>query len=198
MKKLYIIIAGAVLAVAGLIWTVKSCGNDDSAGISSRIHLLKEETIPIRFKLYTKQGSGLMLAGKLFDLDGNAVGRFETPFINNNGPISIHVTDVDINGRHISFPNLITYGEGASEIDLTQYYYSNGFPQVYNSSIIDSVLKVEIGRIFDLIISGKNNKVENQYGSITYLSSDIEHPREGVNYEFHVSSNGKIYYLKAN
>lgn len=198
MKKIYLIIAGALVAAAGIFWTLKSCGHPQTSDISTRIHLLKEETVPLRFKLYTNTGKELMLAGKLFDLDGNMVGRFETPFINSNGPISVHLTDVDISGRHITFPNSISFGDSAGEIDLMQYYSNNGFPDVYNSSIIDSVLKMEIGRIFGLISDGKDQKVESRYGKVNYLSSDIEHPREGVNYEFHVSSNGKIYYLKAN
>lgn len=195
-KSNNIFIVGAVLAALAVIWGLVSC-NSGKQDITSRIHLLKEETVPLRFKLFSQQNSSMVLAGKFFDLDGNSVGRFETPY-SNNGPISVHFTDVDVKGCHIIFPNSISFGDANYEIDICQYYEENGFPNVYKSMILDSVLRVEIGNIFTLLSNGKENKVEKQYGTVTFLSSDIEHPREGVNYEFHITTEGKIFNLKTN
>lgn len=183
-----------IAAVFIYVFVLKPMMDHRGVHIMDKIHLLKEETVPLRIKIVSHADGEMVLVGKFYDLDGRAVGRFETPF-NNNGPISLHFVDVDIDNHHIIFPESMSLSDGASEIDLHQYYSTDGVPHIYDSELMDPLLIDEISRIFSMLREGRDDQVENLYGKVCNLNTFINHPCERVNYEVQTTSSGKVFFI---
>ncbi len=188
-----IYIASGVLVAAGVVALVMALRRPEVPDISGKLHLIKDETVCLRFKVIYGQSSDMLLAGKFFDLDGNVVGRFEKPY-SNDGPIGVQFADVDLKGRHVIFPQTLIIGD--KEITLPEYYASNGFPQVYNSILLDSTLRAGIGCMFGMLMEGNENGVSDCYGNVSTITNQTDLPSEGSSYEWHVTSGGKVYFLK--
>jgi len=192
VKKIIYIASGAVL-VAGIAWLLLALRKPSHPDISAKLHLIKDETICLRFKVIYDSDNDMILAGKFFDLDGKVVGRFEKPY-SNDGPIGVNFADVDIKGHHVVFPQALIIGD--KEITLPEFYTSNGFPQVYNSTLLDSTLRAGIGCIFGMLQAGNESGITGSYGTVNMITNQTDLPTEGNSYEWHITSEGKVYFLK--
>ncbi|MBR4265717.1 MAG: hypothetical protein IKQ46_06645 [Bacteroidales bacterium] len=195
-KKIIIASVALVVLIVGIICyflILKPYLIENEVHIAEKIHLLKEETIPIRYKIVSRP-DGEIIAAKFFDLDGKVVGRFETAY--NDGDILLEFTNIDINLHHIFLPakmKFIKNGE-VNSIELTDYYIRDNYPQIYNSTMIDPILKKEIGKISTLLRESKEETVAKKYGGITVSRVSLTHPCEGVMYELKITTNGDISY----
>ncbi len=192
VKNIIYIASGVVLA-AGILWLILALRKPGNPDISAKLHLIKDETVCLRFKVIYDSDNDMLLAGKFFDLDGKVVGRFEKPY-NSDGPIGVHFADVDIKGHHVVFPQTLIVGD--KEIVLPEYYSKNGFPMVYNSTLLDSTLRAGIGCIFGMLQDGNESGIAKSYGNVNMITNQTDLPSEGSSYEWHVTSGGKVYFLK--
>jgi len=186
MKKKVLMIAAAVW-VAVLTAFTFGCSNAGSNenSLKGKIHLLKNESVALKIKIVPYEGGQRYVTAKFFDLDGMFVGRFEREY--NGGDILITMGDINVGGRHVVFPQKMVYGENNSTvIPLTEYYAKEGYPKIYVSRNIDTVLRHEIGKLYSVYSKGDIKFVEEQYGEVSSDSIVLKNPQDRVLYEFKV------------
>jgi len=177
--------AAIILITIAAIWIFKS---DFEPKLKQKIHLLKAETIPLRFKIISKQDGKMLIAAKFFNLDGMDAGRFETNY--KDGEIKFHYVKINIEGRNIFLPEEMETSTG--KIALEKYYFKDDFPQTYTSRLIDTVLKKELEYMFKILKKEKTEVFEKYYGQISYGSVSLTFPWERTTYGLKTDINGEI------
>ena len=206
-KKRKIVIASAALAgvlvlFLGYWFWFRPFQEKKSVKITEKIHLLKETIVPLRFKIVSYDGNVTRLAVKLFDLDNKITGRFESN-ISNGSDIGFAFSDIEIEKKHIIFPVEMRFTDSTGNlktVDLKEHYFTKeGYPGTYNSELIDSVLKTEIGKLSALYLVNDMQKIEKRYHSVfTTIKQTLKQPSERTPYEMVIKSNGEIFFKKMN
>ena len=190
-------IAGIVLMLAAVAVIYFGFINTDNSDIKGRIHLLKEESVVMRFKIIIPESSEneecrYVLAAKLFDLDGDVVGRFETEF--DGSDIKFTFTDINISDKHLIFPESMIFDSQnkIKTLNLKSYYAYQGCPEIYRSQIIDRDLLRGICNVFALLAEKGKGKVEKKYGRVTKIEKILKNPGERTLYQLTIKSDGNI------
>ena len=189
MNKNTIIIAGgaAVIVIGALLWWLLSRSSSDAVNVE-KFNLLKDETVPMRLKVVVRSDGSAQVAVKFFDVDGKAVGRLELPY--SGGGITLRILDVDVNGRHLYFPEEMVQCASPDTLtqQLQQYYVMDGFPMIYSSQVADAGLQDEILRLYSRILDGDSGT----FFTATPIESTLNDPMERVNYSFSVKADGGV------
>jgi len=184
MKRRTVFTAAVVLS-AVLLAVISGCSGGSNNRLKEKIKLLKNESVALKIKIVPYEGGQRYVTAKFFDLDGMFVGRFEKEY--NGGDILLTMGDINVGGRHVVFPQKMVYGENNSTvIPLTEYYAKEGYPKIYVSRKIDTVLRHEIGKLYSVYSKGDIQKVESLYGEVSSDSIILKNPQDRVLYEFKV------------
>ena len=180
------IFTAAIFAAAVLVAVVSGCsggGNDNR--LKDKINLLKNESVALKIKIVPYEGGQRYVTAKFFDLDGMFVGRVESEY--NGGDILLTMGDINVGGRHVVFPQKMVYGDNnQTVIPLTEYYAKEGYPKIYVSRNIDTVLRHEIGKLYTVYSRGDIEQVTKKYGEVSFDSIVLKNPQDRVLYEFKV------------
>ena len=190
--------AAVLLVLAGYFFWLRPYLKANEVHITEKIHLLKETAVPLRFKILPRNGAATVIAVKLFDLDNNIIERFEAD-IADGSDIGFAFSDIEIDQKHIIFPVEMRFSspkDSLCEIDLKQYYFKDGYPKIYASSLIDTVLCEEIGKLSSLYISGENEKMiqKRYHGVFKTIKQTLKQPTERTPYEMVIKRDGSIYF----
>ena len=189
MNKNTIILAGgaAVIVIGALLWWLLSRSSSDAVNVE-KFNLLKDETVPMRLKVVVRSDGSAQVAVKFFDVDGKAVGRCELPY--SGGGITLRILDVDVNGRHLYFPEEMVQCASPDTLtqQLRQYYVKDRFPMIYSSQVADAGLQDEILRLYSRILEGDSGA----FFTATPIESTLTDPMERVNYSFSVKADGGV------
>ena len=136
--------------------------------LEKNIELLKEEHIPMRFKISEKTGEQIKLITKFYNADNEEInsGEFTVP----GQELSFDFSVVSIKDRYIAFPSkLFSNVTPASQgIKLFGYYNKDGFPEIYQEKNIDPELNQGLKEVFAKVKSGEMDSLESSFGNMVH------------------------------
>ncbi len=126
--------------------------------LNNEIARLKQETVPIRYKIKDYDDTSITVVVKFYDLDSNLINKHS--FTMKGTTVSFDFQVVKFQNGHIAFPVKIFTDKIAPEkgIELYKYYEKGGFPEVYYSKSSSKKFNDGIEIIYDKI---KNNDIED-------------------------------------
>jgi len=195
MKKLIIVIL--VLAVLG---GVAYYGSDyvlkeqekTIAKLEDKIHFLKEETVPIRFKILEKDSANVKFVLKFYEQDSTAEAFIQDTISLPGQELSFDFYVVPVkdtkNNREVkvAFPyKIFTNSMPAKDGKLLfNYYDEHGFPQVFNNAEADTSYMNRMTDLFTKIKTGDTEEIKGIYGSMV---QDIQKLNEfAVNHVYQI------------
>lgn len=190
---------GLVILVLSLIF-ISSCINRQKNKIKQledNIALLKEENIPLRFKILEKSNDSILLVVKFYNADNKEINKFEQKLHGEELSFDFYV--VPVRDRYVAFPSKIFTDKIAANdgIILYELYNKEDYPAIFNSSEInpelyeglkDVYLKIKSGQLDSLnqhfgnmvhdIKEFKSFLIENVYSIVTHTKGGIEIVKE--------------------
>lgn len=170
MKKKTLIILGIsiflLIAVTLVVLYFTKFQENRIEKLQAKIDFLKEETTPLRFKILSKEDSMITFALKFYDADNNEIQRYEQKL--EGTQLSFDFVELPMNDKYIAFPYKIFTDKIAPEDGLLLYdlYDVDGFPQIFNSSEIDSDVKEGLTYVFELLKANKTEELDGVFGSM--------------------------------
>ncbi len=128
------------------------------AKLEQQINFLKNEIVPIRYKILEKKGDSIYIAIKFMDLDGNLVNKTRMTLYGD--VISFDFIVVKLGERYVAFPQKIFTNKIKPENGLTIYslYDKDGYPMIYYSKNANKDFKEGIKILFQKV---KNNDLKD-------------------------------------
>ena len=142
--------------------------------LEEKIALLKEEHVPLRFRISEKTADSVVLTIKFYNANNKEINSLNTSLPGQE--LSFDFQVVPIKGKYVAFPsklfsNVIAPVNG---ITLFQFYDNNGFPGVFYSDSIDQDLKVGLTNLFAKVKTGQTDSIKNQFGNMVHDVKDIK------------------------
>ncbi len=199
MKKIIIILISlGILCVVGYI----GCDYQEQqiTKLEDKIHFLKEETVPLRFKIIEKNEDKITFLLKFYEQDENKEAFISDTITLKGQELSfdfyvVPVKDVKNNRQiKIAFPYKIFTNKIPAKNGklLFNYYNEHGFPQVFNNANADTSFINIMTELFAKIKSGKTEEIENIYGSMVQDIYKLNEFSEGHIYQIIIHSKGGI------
>lgn len=195
MKKIRVIIV-IVLLIAAVVVSVWYFGigwqKEKITKLEEKISLLKEETVPIRFKILEKDSNNIKVAIKFYDLDGNSVQRFEEVLKGNELSFDFYV--VPVSDKFIAFPYKIFTNKIAPKNgkELFKYYDNEGFPQVFYTQGMDVGLKKGLSDLFLKVKNKEIDSIDGIYGSMVQDVKELSSFKTRIIYKIVTHTKGGI------
>jgi len=176
MKIIKTIIILAIIG-ASLFFGYSTCIENQKEKIKKleeKIALLKEEHIPMRFKISEKTADSIQLVVKFYNADNKELNKLETRIAGQE--LSFDFDVVPVNGKYVAFPsklfsNVIAAADG---IKLYSFYDKDGFPQVFESDSLDNDLKLGLQDLFQQIKTGQTDSINQHFGNMVHDIKDIK------------------------
>ncbi len=126
--------------------------------LNNEIVRLKQEIVPIRYKIKNYDDSTLTVVVKFYDLDSNLITKHS--FTMKGTTVAFDFQVVKFQNGHIAFPVKIFTDKIAPEngLKLFKYYEKGDFPEVYFSRASSNKFNDGIEIIYNKV---KNNDTEN-------------------------------------
>jgi len=194
MKKIIItiIIVGALGTGGyyGFNWYIGQ-QEKEIAKLEDKIHFLKEETVPVRFKILEKDSSTIKFLLKFYEQDAEEAFIADTITLPGQElSFDFYVVPVKDkkNNREVkvAFPyKIFTNSMPAKDGKLLfDYYDEHGFPQVFNNTEADTSYMNRMSELFAKIKAGNTEEIEGIYGSMV---QDIQKLNEfAVNHVYQI------------
>lgn len=201
MKKLLLfIVLLAIIGTAGYYGFEWYKGKQEIkiAKLEDKIHFLKEETVPIRFKVLEKDTAKITFLIKFYDQDSEDAFNIDTiTMAGQELSFDFYVVPVeDSTGREvkIAFPVKIFTNKIAAKDGrvLFQYYDDEGFPQVFANASADSAYVNRMSELFSKIKNGDTESIEGIFGSMVQDIQQLNEFAEGKIYEIIIHTKGGI------
>jgi len=202
MKKLIIVIL--VLAVLG---GAAYYGSDYILGeqektiskLEDKIHFLKEETVPLRFKILEKDSANIKVLIKFYEQDAEDAFISDTILLEGQ-ELSFDFYVVPIkdtkNNKEVklAFPYKIFTNKMPAKDGklLFSYYDEHGFPQVFNNAEADTSYLNRMTELFSKIKKGETEEIEGIYGSMVQDIQKLNEFQENHVYQIIIHSKGGI------
>lgn len=199
MKKLFItILIVGIIALLGYI----GCNYQEQkiAKLEDKIHFLKEETVPLRFKILKKNKENIKFLIKFYEQDSEKEAFISDTLTLKGQELSFDFYVVPLkdtkNNKEVKiafpykiFTNKIPAKNGKL---LFNYYDEHGFPQVFNTNDADTSYINLMTDLFAKIKKGKTEEIEGIYGSMVQDIYKINEFREGNVYQVIIHTKGGI------
>jgi hypothetical protein len=194
MKIIKTIIILAIIGAA-LFFGYSTCIENQKEKIKKleeKIALLKEEHIPMRFKISEKTADSIQLVVKFYNADNKEINKLETKIAGQE--LSFDFDVVPVNGKYVAFPsklfsNVIAAADG---IKLYSFYDKDGFPQVFESDSLDNDLKMGLQDLFQQIKTGQTDSINQHFGNMVHDIKDIKSFMPDMVYSIVVHTKGGI------
>lgn len=171
MRK--VIITILILIIIGIVIFIiyTEMQKQELVRLEETVEFLKDETVPIKFKIVQRTDSSLTVAIKFFNADNMEIGKTETTL--NGSELSFDFITVKAGNKYISFPykiftNMIPPKEGE---ELAPFYNQDGAPGIF---VYDGIHKDLLNNLKFLYRDVKNDNIENLKGYFGNLVHDIE------------------------
>lgn len=175
MKKFLVIAVGAVLILCVLLSIFHSCTGKKVAALEEQIAYLEKTMVPLRFKILSKNDSGIKVVVSTYDLDGEKVGSKEYTVPGNELHVDTRVIKLS-NGEHLFFPYGL-YSDSMAMKDafpIYDIYDKDGYPAIYSNLEghskedldKDSVIAIytEVKDYFTLAKGSMTESMKNMHG----------------------------------
>ena len=177
MKKLIIIIIIIGALVVGLYYGINwylGQQEQEIAKLEEKIHFLKEETVPLRFKILEKDSANIKFLIKFYgqDKDSTFFNQDTITLPGQELSFDFYVVPVqdEKNKREVKvafpykiFTNTMPAKDG---ISLFDYYDDEGFPQVFNSAEVDTAYVNRMSELFTKIKTSDTEEIDGIFGSM--------------------------------
>jgi len=142
--------------------------------LEDKIALLKEEHIPIRFKVSEKTDDSIKLIVKFYNADNEEINVMETKLPGQELSFDFYV--VPVKDRYLAFPsklfsNVIAASKG---IELYELYDKEGFPGVFESKNMDLDLRKGLQDLFIQIKAGQIDSINHSFGNMVHDIRDLK------------------------
>jgi hypothetical protein len=170
MKKLIVLLVVIGLGVAIVLLYPKCIGKQEEKiqMLETKIELLKETHIPLRFKILEKTADSIHLAAKFYNAEDKFIKQLETKLAGQELSFDFYV--VPVKDRYIAFPYKIFTNQIApvDGIELYDYYDNNGFPEVFYAQGMDKDLETGLKNMFRQIRAGQLDSLKNYFGNMVH------------------------------
>ncbi len=142
--------------------------------LEDKIALLKEEHIPIRFKIIEKTSDSISLVVKFYNADNEEINKLETKLAGQELSFDFYV--VPVKDRYVAFPSKLFTNRIAAVDGIPFYalYDIEGFPQVFETKNIDLDLKKGLQDLFQQIKTGQVDSIEHSFGNMVHDIKDLK------------------------
>lgn len=175
MKK-YVIVVGVVILLMCIMGVMlRSCTEKKVAALEDQIVYLEKTMVPLRFKILSKNDSGIKVVVSTYDLDGEKVGSKEYTVSGNELHVDTRVIKLS-NGEHLFFPYGL-YSDSMAMKDafpIYDIYDKDGYPAIYSNLEghskedldKDSVIAIytEVKDYFTLAKDSMTESMKNMHG----------------------------------
>ena len=142
--------------------------------LEDKIALLKQQHIPIRFKISEKTDDSIRLVVKFYNADNEEFNKMEIKVPGQELSFDFYV--VPINDSYVAFPSkLFSNRIAASDgIPLYNLYDKEGFPQVFETVKMDADLKSGLQILFQKIKAGQVDSINHSFGNMVHDIKDLK------------------------
>jgi hypothetical protein len=153
--KAVLAIALIAAAAAGILYGLKHIQTLKLRALEDGIAALESETVPLRFKILSRDGRGVSLRIRLYDLAGKEVGMTEATLPGRQAFFDFLTVSRD--GAWLAFPYRLFSEElaPADGIDLSPLVAPAGLPLTYGGGSLNAEALEELGAIYGDLLSGK-------------------------------------------
>ena len=192
MKKLKYVLIIMVLGAIIFFATCIRYQRERITKLENNIRLLKEECVPIRFKLLDRSSDSLLVAVKFYDGDNNEIVRREFSLYGKELSFDFYVAE--FGERYICFPvkmftDMIAADDG---IVLTDLYDKGGMPYIYYYKGISQELMEGLSELFENVKSGDALEDQDGFGSMVHDVDGVKLFNVGVVYKIVLHTKGGI------
>lgn len=168
------------------------------AKLNSQIENLKQENVPVRYKVTERQDGRTKVKVKFYDLEGKEVGQKDFDLEGNQVSFDFYVVKFD-NG-FVAFPwKIFTEKmEAKNGLLLFNDYSKNEFPEIYFSKDNQKPFNDGIKALYSEIKEGNIQKYDNIFGSMVQnTDADVAKNRDvDVWYKIIVHTKGGLEIIK--
>ena len=161
---------GLVMVLTSLIF-LSSCVETQKNKIKQledNISLLKEESIPLRFKILEKANDSILLVVKFYNADDKEINKIEQKLHGEELSFDFYV--VPVKDRYVAFPSKIFTDKIAANdgIILYEYYNKKDYPAIFNSSEMKPELYEGLKDVYLKIKSGQLDSLNEHFGNMIH------------------------------
>ncbi len=202
MKRKLIIISSSgllILLVGFLLLSGITCNQTEKiTQLEQKISLLKEENIPVKFKILNKKDGKISVAVKFFDSQEKSepINRLVETFEGNE--LSFDFLIISVKDKKLIFTYKI-YTDKIAPINgknITDLYDKNGFPQIFYHKGIDKEFKEILSAVFTKIKTGNYDADDKYFGSMVHDVAGFKQYKEGRIYKIITRTKGGIEVLE--
>jgi len=159
-----------IIVLIGLVFS-SSCIESQKNKIKQledNIALLKEENIPIRFKILEKTNDSILLLVKFYNADDREINKVEQKLYGEELSFDFYV--IPVKDRYVAFPSKIFTDKIAANhgIILYDYYSKEDYPAIFNSSEINSELYEGLKDVYMKVKSGQLDSLSEHFGNMVH------------------------------
>lgn len=178
--RIWLITILVLAAVVGGISLYMKAQQEKLVQLKANIAQLKEEHVPMRFKVVGREDGQLMAKVKLYDMDGHEIGAADSTLQGES--LFLDFVTVPLERKYLAFPQTIfTDAVPAQEgMNLFPLYDRNGFPEVFATDGINDALKKDLSELFLKVKQG--NAVNGSFGSAVHDIKEFKTFDEDVVY----------------
>jgi len=172
MKK-FIILSFILLAIGALAFYIYISVDTRSqrekiVELEKSIAKLKEEMIPLRFKVLDNSDGKIKVALKLYDCSGNVIKKIEHEL--EGQELCFDFYTILVKDKYIAFPNKLYTNKipPANGISLVNEYDNEGFPQIFYSDDLTPDLREGLTILFDKVKKGKTDSIQTMFGNMVH------------------------------
>lgn len=191
---LYVIIALIIIGLAGLFFSSHFKSQEKKiAQLNKEIEWLKKETIPIRYKVKSRENDKVQLVVKFYDIDGKEIKKADFELEGKQPSFDFYV--VKFEQGLIAFPWKIFTEKIKPEdgVLLWQYYENENFPLVFDTKEKNKAFKEGIEALYKEIKNGNLEKYDVFGSMVQNTNPDVNNNRDiDVWYKIIVHTKGGI------
>ncbi|MBN1253326.1 MAG: DUF2304 domain-containing protein [Bacteroidales bacterium] len=136
--------------------------------LEENIALLKEENIPLKFKISEKTNDSITLTIKLYNADNKEINEIKQKLSGQELSFDFYV--VQIKDKYVAFPSKIFTDKiaAADGINLYGYYDRNSYPEIFYHTDINKDVYDGLQDIFTKIKAGQLDSINNYFGNMVH------------------------------
>lgn len=194
-KKPFAILIAFVIVVQAVFFISKAVNKQENKlkDLEQEIEFLKEEQVPIRYKIISQKENEIEVSVKFYDLDGNEINKQRFTLEGTVASFDFYV--VKMTNKYIAFPSKLFSDKIKPQdaISLFEYYEKSNFPMIFNSKNSSDLFKIGIENLFAQIKSGNLEEIENVFGNMVQNAlQTMQNGVEGNVYKIVVHTKGGI------
>ncbi len=202
-KLLYTLIGiGLFIILISSIYCATTWQQRKISQLNKQIAFLKQEVVPIRFKILDRRNDTIYFSMKFYDLDHNVVYFYDEngekhDFVRIKIPgreLSFDFIVVPISDRFVAFPYKVFSDAIAPKYGLVlfKYYDRDNFPQIYYSENSTPAFNSGMAALFQKIKKGDIEDIKGIFGSMVQDVQNFSQFKVGRIYRivFHPAKGG--------